>query len=80
MGDLHENWIETKPIQMKIGNYIAEQVVNNDPYLFDADGEQKIVGKNVWKVTHENRKDFLYYSKTKQRAKERMFYLAQYQP
>jgi hypothetical protein len=65
---------------MKIGFYLAEQVINEDPYLFDADGEQKIVGKKVWKVTHENRKDFLYYSKTKQRAKERMFYLAKYQP
>ena len=80
MGELHQNWVETKPIQMKIGNYIAEQVVNNDPYLFDADGEQKIVGKKVWKVTHSTRPDFLDYSKTKQRAKERMFYLAQYQP
>jgi hypothetical protein len=77
MGDSHENW---EPIQMKIGNYIAEQVVNNDPYLFDADGEPRIVGKMIWKVIHNTRPDFLYYSKTKQRAKERMFYLANYQP
>lgn len=34
----------------------------------------------MWKVIHETRKDFVYYSKTKQRAKERMFYLAKYQP
>ena len=65
---------------MKIGNYTAEQVVNNDPYLFDADGEPNIVGKKVWKVTHATNEDFLYYSKTKKRAKERMFYLAQHQP
>jgi hypothetical protein len=77
MGDSHENW---EPIQMKIGNYIAEQVINENPYLFVAGGEQKIVGKKVWRVTHNTRPDFLYYSKTKQRAKERMFYLAQYQP
>ena len=66
--------------KMKIGNYIAEQVVNNDPYLFDSDGEPRIVGKMIWKVIHNTRPDFLYYSKTKQRAKERMFYLANYQP
>jgi hypothetical protein len=65
---------------MKIGNYIAEQIINNDPYLFDADGEPKIVGKKVWQVTHNTRPDFLYHSKTKQRAKERMFYLANHQP
>jgi hypothetical protein len=65
---------------MKIGNYIAEQVINENPYLFVAGGEQKIVGKKVWRVTHNTRPDFLYYSKTKQQAKERMFYLAQYQP
>lgn len=65
---------------MKIGNYIAEEVINNDLYLFDADGEPKIIGKKVCKVTHETRKDFLYYSKTKKRARERMFYLAKYQP
>jgi hypothetical protein len=65
---------------MKIGNYIAEKVINNDPYLFDADGEPKIVGKEVWEVKHEINKDFIYHSKTKKRAKERMFYLAKYQP
>jgi len=34
---------------MKIGFYLAEQVINEDPYLFDADGEEKIVGKKCGK-------------------------------
>jgi hypothetical protein len=71
--------MQTKTTNFQIGNYVAEQIINNDPYLFDADGEPKIVGKNIWRVTH-NKTDFVYYSKTKKRAKERMFYLANHQP
>ena len=65
---------------MKIGNYIAEQIINNDPYLFDADGEPKIVGKKVWAVKHKKDSVWTYYSKTKKRARERMTYLAIYFP
>lgn len=66
---------------MKIGNYTATQVVNENPYLFGGfNGDPKIVGKKVWKVTHNTNEEFLYYSKTKQLAKERMFYLAKNQP
>ena len=67
-------------MKFQIGNYIAEQIVNQDPFRFDADGEQKMVGKNIWMVKHNIRTDFVYYSKTKKRAKERMYYLAVNQP
>lgn len=65
--------------QLQIGNYIAEQVVNQNPYLFDADGDTKVVGKKIWLIKHKTRAE-IFYSKTKKWAKERMFYLAVHQP
>jgi hypothetical protein len=65
--------------QLQIGNYIAEQVVNQNPYLFDADGDKKVIGKKIWMIKHKTRND-IFYSKTKKWAKERMFYLAMKQP
>ncbi len=61
--------------KFEIGNYIAEQTINHNPYLFDVDGNDKDIGKKIWEVRHRIYSDILYF-KTKQSAKDRMTYLA----
>lgn len=62
----------------QIGNYIAEQIINHNPYLFDVDGNDKHIGKKIWLmrlVSDKNPVDPVYF-KTKAMAKARMTYLA----
>lgn len=66
----------------QIGNYIAEQIVNENPYLFDVDGNDKDIGKKIWSMRHKddhNPVDHVYF-KTKAMAKARMTYLALHMP
>lgn len=62
----------------QIGNYIAEQTINHNPYLFDVDGNDKDIGKKIWLMRHkdDNHPVDPAYFKTKAMAKARMTYLA----
>lgn len=70
--------MKTKTTSFQIGNYIAEQTINHNPYLFDRDGNDKDIGKMIWAMRLDNDQnpvDHVYF-KTKKAARERMTYLA----
>jgi hypothetical protein len=64
--------------KFQIGNRIAEQVTNENAFLFHPEGNQKDVGKKVWMMYHKddtNQLDLVYF-RTKAKAKARMTWLA----